>query len=179
MSVCLNSFRFCLIWVEMKIYIVAGYRKPSTVRELLMKKIICILIFTSFVVPLVSHAQQSAEIDKDLENISGQYAECAAYYEFAYYALKSSGDAVSAEAYYNLEGQAMYSAYILASEGRDDDMALNVTNSRIDMYKKKMRREANNTNANISILINKYHYDCEKIMQILPAREEEVHHQSK
>lgn len=152
-----------------------------------MKKIISVLVFIYSISPLISHAQQPAEIDKNLENISGQYAECAAYYEFAYYAMKSSGEAVGAEAYRNREEQAMFYAWLLASEGRNNDMALNVTNSRIDLYKKKMRQEASNTNANISILINKYHYACEeiikapnkKVMQILSAREKEVNPQSK
>ena len=65
----------------------------------------------------------------------------------------------------NLEEQAMFYSWLLASEGRDKDMALNVTNSRINMYKKQMRKETNNSFANISILINNYHYNCEEIIK--------------
>ena len=130
-----------------------------------MKIIITILFFTLSAIPMVSFAQPATEIDKNLENISGQYAECAAYYEFTYYALKSSGEVAGAQAYMNLEEQAMFYSWILASEGRDKDMALNVTNSRINMYKKQMRKETNNAAANISILINKYHFSCDEIIK--------------
>ena len=39
-------------------------------------------------------------------------------------------------------------------------MAVEVTNSRIEMNLKKMKREIDNRNENISILINKYHFPC-------------------
>lgn len=38
----------------------------------------------------------------------------------------------------------MLYSLLLASEGRSKDLAVKVTNSRIDMYKKKMMQEANN-----------------------------------
>jgi hypothetical protein len=44
----------------------------------------------------------------------------------------------------------------LASVGRTNELAVNVTNSRIEYYKKLMLQEIDYRNENISILINKY-----------------------
>ena len=57
-----------------------------------MKRIGYILFFMFLVYPLLSLAQERAGIDKTLENISGQYAECAAYYELVYHAMNSSNE---------------------------------------------------------------------------------------
>ena len=53
-------------------------------------------------------------------------------------------------------------------------MAVKVTNSRIDMYMKKMKQESDNRNENISILINKYHFGCEEVMKNPPNEVMEV-----
>ncbi len=152
-----------------------------------MKTILFIFISLLLSIPFISHAQESKKINKDLENISGQYAECTAYYELVSHALKSSNDPKTAEAYSELGNTAMFYSLLLANEGRSKDLAVKVTNYRIDMYKKKMKQEANNRNENISILINKYHSGCQKAMEnpsdqltaILSKKIEEVDKQSK
>jgi len=53
-----------------------------------MIKIMFVSIVLFFVNPFLSFGQESQGIDKNLENLSGQYAECAAYYELLYYAMK-------------------------------------------------------------------------------------------
>ena len=58
----------------------------------------------------------------------------------------------------------MLVALALASVGRDQEMAVQVTNSRIEMNMKIMKQEINNRNENISILVNKYLFDCQEAL---------------
>ncbi|WP_417508554.1 hypothetical protein [Methylophaga sp.] len=145
------------------------------------------ILFALITYPLVSFAQTEKEIDKNLENISGQYAECAAYYELVYHAMNASNEKETAGAYKQLEDNAMFYSLLLANEGRSKDLAVKVTNSRIDMYMKKMKLEADNRNENISILINKYHFGCEEAMKnppkevlnVLKTKVNEIENQAK
>ena len=134
-----------------------------------MKRIGYISFFMFLVYPLLSLGQEREGIDKTLENISGQYAECAAYYELVYHAMNSSNEKETANAYRKLEESAMFYSILLANEGRSKDVAVEVTNSRIEMYMKKMKQEANR-NENISILINKYNFGCQALMENPPSQ---------
>lgn len=98
----------------------------------------------------------------------------AAYYELVYHAMKSSNDTETANTYREQENTAMFYSLLLAREGRNKDMAVEVTNSRIDMYMKKMKQEADNKNENISILINKYHFGCKELMENPPSQVESI-----
>ena len=139
-----------------------------------MKKIAYISFLMFLVYPLLSLAQEREGIDKNLENISGQYAECAAYYELVYHAMNSSNEKKTATAYRKLEESAMFYSLLLANEGRSKDVAIEVTNSRIEMYMKKMKQEANNRNENISILINKYNLGCQDLMENPPSQVSQI-----
>ena len=136
-----------------------------------MSRILFISVF-ALMLPLISFAQNENGINKNLENISGRYAECAADYELVYHAMNASNEKETAAAYKQLEDKAMFYSLLLANEGRDKELAVKVTNSRIDMYMKKMKQEAHNRNENISILIDKYHFGCEEAMKNPPS---EVH----
>ena len=133
-----------------------------------MKRIIYISIFVLFFNPLYSFGQEDTGIDKNLENLSGQYAECAAYYTIVYQAMISSNENESAKAYGQLQETATFYSLLLASQGRSKELAAQVTNSRIEMYIKKMKQEADNRNENISVLINKYHFVCQEAMDNPP-----------
>lgn len=139
-----------------------------------MKKNIFILLLILILSPLSSFGQEKRQIDKNLENISWQYAECAAYYELVFNAMKASNENETANAYRQLENDAMFYSLLLGNEGRSKDLAIEITNARIDIYKKKMKLEADNRNENISILINKYHFECQERMQNPPTELIEV-----
>ncbi len=130
-----------------------------------MKRIVCISVLVFLANPLLSFGQETKGIEIKLENISGQYAECAAYYRLVFHAMNSSNEKETANAYRQLEDTAMFYSLLLANEGRSKDVAVDVTNSRIEMYMKKMKQEANNRNENIAILINKYHFGCQEAME--------------
>ena len=68
----------------------------------------------------------------------------------------------------------MLYSLLLANEGRSKDLAVEVTNARIDIYKKKMKQEADHRNENISILINKYHFQCQELMKNPPTELTEI-----
>ena len=139
-----------------------------------MKKTIFILLLILILSPLSSFGQENRQIDKNLDNIAIQYAECAAYYELVFNAMKASNENKTANAYRQLENDAMFYSLLLANEGRSKDQAIEVTNARIDIYKKKMKHEADNRNENISILINNYHSECQEFMQNPPTELIEV-----
>ena len=139
-----------------------------------MKKIIFILLLILILSPLSSFGQEKRQIDKNLENISWQYAECAAYYELVFNAMKASNENETANAYSQLENDAMFYSLLLANEGRSKDLAIEVTNARIDIYIQKMKQETDNRNENMSILINKYHFECQELMKNPPTELIEV-----
>lgn len=130
-----------------------------------MHKSIMFFFILFFMNPILSFSQGTKGIYKNFENISGQYAECAAYYRLVYHAMASSNDLETARLYRELEDTAMLYSLILANEGRNKDNSVEVTNSRIEMHMKKMKHEADNRNENISILINKYHFGCQGAME--------------
>ncbi len=129
------------------------------------QKIICLHILFLFIAPLSSFCQETRKVNQELDNISSQYAECAAYYNLVYHAMISANQPEAAAAYGQLMEKALSVAMLAASEGRSTEMASKVTMARIEMYKKKMKQEAGNDNANISILINKYHFGCSEAIE--------------
>lgn len=131
------------------------------------RAIFVILLITSY---SDSWAQETgvtptSAINQEREELSGAYAECAAYYRFVYFALETSGETETAAAYRDLEDNSMLVSLVLANGGRDQDMAIEVTNSRIELYMQQMKEETNNRNENISILINKHNASCMALQQ--------------
>ena len=135
-----------------------------------MKKIIYILFVFFSVYPSFCMSQETNKFDKDLEDISGQYAECTAYYELVYHAMITSGQNETASAFKNLKDTSLFYSVLIADNGRSREMAIEVISSRIDTYLKKMKQEADNRNENISTLKNRYHYNCQDIMKNPPNK---------
>lgn len=129
----------------------------------LLKIITCLSLLSAHAV-----SQELPIIDPEAENLAGRYAECAAYYRLVYFALESSDQADTATAYRQLEDNALLYSLLLASKGREQDVAVNVTNSRVEMSMQLMKDEAENRNENISILINKYHFNCKELAENTP-----------
>ena len=114
-----------------------------------------LLSFIMFALILsVNHvlAETKKNIDPNLENLSGLYAECAAYYTIVYHAVANAGDKETASSYGQLQEQSINASLLLASQGRDLQTAKDVTMSRIEMYTQQMKKETNGRNENISIL---------------------------
>ena len=116
-----------------------------------------------------SIAQNAAAFDPELENQSAMYAECAAYYRLVYFALVESQQEETASAYREMEDNAMFVSLAVASKGRSQDMAVEVTISRIEMSMKIMKQEIDNRNENISILINKYQFSYQEALSSLSS----------
>jgi hypothetical protein len=134
-----------------------------------MIQTLCSTLFLLILSVSSAFAQEIKNFDMNSENLSNDYAECAAYYRLVYFAMNASNKKETANAYRQLENTAMFYSLLLAKKGkrRDRDMAVEVTNSRIEMNLKKMKQEVDNRNENISILINKYHFPCQERMESL------------
>ena len=107
--------------------------------------------------------------NKNLENIAKQYAECTAYYELVSESFKVSGKGEAVNDYLELRDTAKFYSLLLASEGMSQDIAVQLTNSRLKMRKTKLSGEINYQYENIAIIIDKYHFGCQKIVQNPPA----------
>jgi len=137
-----------------------------------MKTILSVIVLSFcllFVSPILSFGQENQKIDKNLEGIVNQYAECTAYFEWVFQGLEVSDKAETAEGYKKLRDNAMFYSLLLANQGRKKDMAIKVTNSRIEMYKKAMKEEIDNRYENLSILTDKYLPGCLKMLESPPA----------
>ena len=104
------------------------------------------------------------------------YAEATAYFELVSEALTKSGR--DAKEYASAAQISMAYALVLASEGRTQDVAVQVTNARIESSKKIMLREMDYRNENIIIIENKYADESFKLMKNIPKdiRESIVEH---
>lgn len=130
-----------------------------------MKRILYFCIIILLINPIFSFSKETKKVNPILDSISGHYAECAAYFTIVYHGMVSSNELAAAANYGQLQEAAINYALQLALEGRTIEMAAEVTKSRMEMYMKKMKEEAGNDNANISILINKYHFRCKEALE--------------
>lgn len=107
--------------------------------------------------------------DESAESLSLNYVECSAFYELTKFALiNSQGDEDTVKQYNKLQNDSMFYALVLAMPGRDKDMAVQVTHSRIEIALKEQKNKIQNRNENFSILINEYKEKCEDRMVNLP-----------
>jgi hypothetical protein len=72
-----------------------------------MKRIVIIALLIFFLNPVFSFCQETKGINKDLENLSGQCAECAAYFRLVYHEMISSNETDTAKSYRELEDMVM------------------------------------------------------------------------
>ena len=84
-----------------------------------MKRITIIVFLIFFLNPVSSICQKTKGINKDFENLSGQCAECAAYFRLVYHAMISSNENDTAKSYRELEDMVMFYSLLLANQGRD------------------------------------------------------------
>jgi hypothetical protein len=118
-----------------------------------------LLVIASLSVSLAGIAQENA-VGTEVENIAAEYATCAAYYRLVYHGAEATNRKDIADRYRQLEDDAMFLSLLLANEGRDGDMAVKVTNARIESSMKAMKNEIGDRNENFAILINKYGEPC-------------------
>lgn len=133
-----------------------------------MKKIIVfsILVFLTTPLPVFSHETK----DINSEDFSGQYAECAAYYNLFSHASDSSYAKAPADVYRQLEKKALFYSLLLSIEGRTKDRAFEVTNSRFARYIQKMKHEADKNDEKLSL----YHFGCQDALENPPYQQLEI-----
>lgn len=112
--------------------------------------------------------------------LSAEYAETTAYLELVVEAIKASKEKnfsnfeQTLTNYDNARKQAMSFALLLALEGRDETIAIQVTNARIELEKKRMLKEIGYRNENLAILANKHQEKSEKLLEDPPQKLLEV-----
>lgn len=126
-------------------------------------------LIASLFFPLSALAQDASPISMEIEDIADDYATCAAYYRLVYHGVLASNRQDIAAGYRQLEDEAMFYSLLLANEGRDRDMAVQVTNARVELNIKNMLSEINNRNENIAILMHKYGDRCIALSEEPPA----------
>ena len=135
-----------------------------------MNRILSIIVFILCLV-WSTHvfSEDLQKTDKNLENIARQYVECAAYYKTVSDSFKKSGNGKAANSYLALRNTAKSYSVSLSSESMGQDLAVQLINSRIKIRKSEMSGEIYNKYENIAIIIDKYHFDCQKIIENPPA----------
>ena len=119
------------------------------------------LSFTS-----LAQADESRPPDKSFaDNLSSEYATCAAYYTVMVGALTHSGESELADQYSKNGSVAFDYALEFAKDNRTEEMANSVTTSRFTLYAEGMMKEIGNDASNVSILLNQYAYRCKEALE--------------
>ena len=129
-----------------------------------MKKFTVMFLIFLFAHPLFSFGQETTN-NKNLDAISGRYAECAAYYGTIQDAMDSSLQKDSAETYRQLANTAKIYSLLLAIEGRSQNSAVAVTKARFDRYMDNMKGESARNDENFTTFNNKYQSECRDAME--------------
>ena len=114
----------------------------------------------------LAYADESKRPDKSFaDNLSSEYATCAAYYTVMVGALTHSGESELADQYSRNGSVAFDYALEFAKDNRTEEMANSVTTSRFTMYAEGMMKEIGNDASNVSILLNQYAYRCKEALE--------------
>ena len=89
------------------------------------------------------------DIKNAMNNVSSEYATCAAYFAHVAFAAQNSDSQEVFDAYSSLYDEVMVLAVMTAGHERSDEMALKVTKARIDMFMEEMRVEIENDYSNL------------------------------
>ena len=125
-----------------------------------------ILIITILLIPLSAFAIEADEISKEVaDNVSSEFAACAAYFAIVSEAVSRSGDKDISKQYKSIQETAMSYALISAKTGRTDEMAQKVALARFSMFLQGMGEDMGKDISNISILSNEYALKCKNAME--------------
>jgi hypothetical protein len=105
-------------------------------------------------------AQTQSLAERVADNVSSEYAACAAYYQIVSVGLERASEAEGAANAYTASETAFQYSYLSAHESRSEEMARNVTRSRLEFYVKSMLEDIAHNMSNISILANNYADRC-------------------
>ncbi len=127
-----------------------------------------ILLF-ALVCSSFGYAEEITDLDKDVaNNISSEYATCAAYFLVVSAAFFRPGDNEIAARFKKSGNEALVIAIDSAGTGRTAEMAEKVTTARLQSFAKGMMSEIENDWSNISILTNQYAAQCKFAMNDSP-----------
>jgi len=109
--------------------------------------------------------------DQEIDDLAVMYAECTAYNNLLYGALERSDvEPTTLEKIKSAYSQTMFASVVLASQSRTNDMAVKVTESRVELFIKDMTDEIDTNFDNFSILMNRYGNSCIEAIKKPDAR---------
>jgi len=126
-----------------------------------MKKFIALWVVCSAVLAEPS----TGELKAIMDNVSSDYAECAAYFGITSVGVERSGEKELADKYRGISTSALTYAIESAKAGRTEDMAMKVTEARVKMASEQMMTDIGRDFSNLSILLSKYRLHCKKAMK--------------
>ena len=107
----------------------------------------------------------NADWPKDMmDNVSMEYATCAAYFAHAASAVKNGGDQETSDRFASIYEEVVTLAVFAAQAHRSDEMAIKVTSARVNMVMDAMQDDIDNDYSNFSLLYQKHHKRCEFII---------------
>jgi hypothetical protein len=108
----------------------------------------------------------SAEIIKEISNnISEEYITCGAYYTLFVYEILTNNDSIAVEMTKYSRNAALEYAFLIAQEGRSQEMAEKRTLAKLELNMKSLLEQMKNDGENFSILMNQYENRCQEIME--------------
>lgn len=128
-----------------------------------MKRIIVISFLIFLVCPLSVHATETKNLS-GVEDISGLYAECAAYFNITYHKADVSDENITTADYRQLEKTAMFYSLLLALDKINKDMAVEATNSKFSQYRQEIKSLSAERNAELYQVVDKYQSECHEAM---------------
>ncbi len=130
----------------------------------------------ALLLPLSVYATEADEISKEVaDNVSSEFASCAAYFAIISEAVARPGDKEMSMQYKNIQETAMNYALTSAKTGRTSEMAQKVAVARFGMFLQGMGEDMGKDMSNISILSNKYAFTCKKAMEKPDKLIEDIH----
>ena len=127
-----------------------------------MKRLAILLLA---MLPALIQAQADDIIEAAIDNAAHEFASCAAYYTIVQVGALNSNKQELADTYKSMSGEALGYSLTLTKKNRDEEMALKVVAARVSMDSDSMIKTIEKNTSNISLLMDKYAYRCQWIME--------------
>ena len=106
-------------------------------------------------------------------NVSGEYATCAAYFSIVSQEMRRNGNNGTAKKFEAARDISLNYAFIAAQEGRTDKMAKQFAIARTEAGMQSLMKEIGDDPGKVSILMSQYAANCKEILES-PAETIEV-----
>lgn len=134
-------------------------------RPTLLSKLVSLIALISTCGPTIGGDISPPSAKQYADNVSSEYAACAAYYQILSVGFERAGEMGSVAKADRTSELALAYSLAMAERQRSEEMARKVTLSRLEFYTNDMLREIENDISNVSILANKYANRCKAAIE--------------